>query len=206
MNRTECDTYRVVAGIARAEVRKKGSRFIAEVFPVENEEEAATAIETVRRREHAATHHCMAYRLGPEGDLFRYSDGGEPPGTAGLPILHQIESRGLTNTLVVVTRYFGGVKLGRGGLARAYAEAAALALEQASVVRRKVCVLFRLRFAYADTASVMRLLERTGARIRQTHYDTATELLVEVPRSQGRAFEEAFAEVLAGRGQCYQNG
>src|SRR5690606_11612852 len=125
------DTYRVVAGTARAELREKGSRFIAEVFPVETEEEAAAAIEAVRRREHAATHHCTAYRLGPEGELFRASDDGEPSGTAGLPILRQIEARGLTNTLVVVTRYFGGTKLGRGGLIRAYGEAAARALDLA---------------------------------------------------------------------------
>ncbi len=202
MNGSSDDTYRVVAGTARAELREKGSRFIAEVFPVETEEEAVAAIEAVRRREHAATHHCTAYRLGPEGELFRVNDDGEPSGTAGLPILRQIDARGLTNTLVVVTRYFGGTKLGRGGLSRAYSEAAARALDQAPVTECIVTVPFRLRFAYADTAPVMRLIERTGARIRATRYDAETELLVEVPRSQAAAFAEAFVEMLAGRGQC----
>ncbi|BBM70310.1 IMPACT family protein [Rhodothermus marinus] len=202
MNGSSGDTYRVVAGTARAELREKGSRFIAEVFPVETEEEAAAAIEAVRRREHAATHHCTAYRLGPEGELFRASDDGEPSGTAGLPILRQIEARGLTNTLVVVTRYFGGTKLGRGGLIRAYGEAAARALDLAPVAERVITVPFRLRFAYDDTAPVMRLIERMGARIRETCYDAETELLVEVPRSKAIAFAEAFVETLAGRGQC----
>jgi len=94
MNGSSGDTYRVVAGTARAELREKGSRFIAEVFPVETEEEAAAAIEAVRRREHAATHHCTAYRLGPEGELFRVNDDGEPSGTAGLPILRRSKHAG----------------------------------------------------------------------------------------------------------------
>ncbi len=202
MNGSRGDTYRVVTGTAWAELREKGSRFIAEVFPVETEEEVAAAIEAVCRREHAATHHCTAYRLGTEGGLFRANDDGEPSGTAGLPILRQIEARGLTNTLVVVTRYFGGTKLGRGGLIRAYGEAAARALDLAPVAERIVTHPFRLRFAYADTAPVMRLIERTGARIRETRYDAETELIVEVPCSQAAAFVEAFFEALAGRGQC----
>ncbi|MDQ7040348.1 MAG: YigZ family protein [Rhodothermus sp.] len=202
MNSNAEDTYRVVAGTARAELRIKGSRFIAEVFPVETEAEATKAIVAVRRREHAATHHCTAYRLGPEGEVFRYHDDGEPSGTAGLPILRQIEARQLTNTLVVVTRYFGGIKLGRGGLIRSYGEVAARALDQAPVAERVVTVRFRLRFAYGDTAPVMRLIERTGARIGATRYDTETELLVEVPRSSASAFAKAFVEALAGRGQC----
>ncbi|SHK09669.1 IMPACT family protein [Rhodothermus profundi] len=202
MNSKVGDTYRVVVGEARAELRVKGSRFLAEVFPVETAEEVAVAVEAVRRREHAATHHCTAYRLGPSGEVFRYNDDGEPSGTAGLPILRQIETRGLTNTLVVVTRYFGGTKLGRGGLMRAYGEAAASALDQAPVAERVVTIPFRLRFAYEDTAPVMRLIERTGARIRKTHYDTETEMLVDVPRAQAVAFREAFVEALAGRGCC----
>ncbi|CAM3297003.1 IMPACT family protein [Rhodothermus bifroesti] len=202
MDSPEGDTYRTALAPACAELRVQGSRFIAEVFPINSEAEARAYLEAVRRREHAATHHCMAYRLGPTGAVFRYSDDGEPSGTAGLPILRQIESHGLTNTLVVVTRYFGGVKLGRGGLTRAYAAAAALALDQVHVVEQHVRVLFRLQFAYADTAPVMRLLERTGARICETQYGAATELLIEVPRSHAHAFPEAFAEALAGRGQC----
>lgn len=202
MNSSASDTYRVVADAVRAEWREKGSRFIAEVFPVETEKEVVAAIEAVRRREHAATHHCIAYRLGPEGEICRYHDDGEPAGTAGLPILRQLEARGLTNTLVVVTRYFGGTKLGRGGLIRAYGEAARRALGQAPVAERKMLVSFRLRFAFADTGSVMHLIERTGARIRETRYHTETELWVEVPRSHAVAFAEAFVETLAGRGQC----
>ncbi|MEX0599035.1 MAG: YigZ family protein, partial [Rhodothermales bacterium] len=128
------DAYKSIRGPAAAEMKVRGSRFIGEAIPVRDEEEAALRIDEVKRREHAATHHCTAYRLGPEGDVFRYNDDGEPGGTAGPPILRQIESRDLTDILVVVTRYFGGTQLGTGGLARAYGEAAEQALEAADVV------------------------------------------------------------------------
>ena len=102
------------------ETKVKGSRFIAEATDVRDEEMTMAFVADVRGREPGATHHCWAYRLGTGGDAFRYNDDGEPSGTAGPPILRQIDALGLTNTLVVVTRYYGGTKLGTGGLLRAY--------------------------------------------------------------------------------------
>ena len=203
MQNEEPDRYVTLRQTARAEPPKtKGSRFIGEAFPVADEAAAMGHLDAVRRREHAATHHVWAYRLAPDGSAVRYSDDGEPSGTGGLPVLKEIESRGLAHVLVVVTRYYGGTKLGTGGLARAYAAAAALVLEEAPkravVVRRPV----RLRFAFADTSPAMRTVERFGAHVADTRYTAeGTELLVHVRASLAEALAEAFVEALGGRGE-----
>lgn len=194
------DTYRAVAAHAAAEIKRKGSRFIAEAFPAQTAEAAEEQIAAVRRREHKATHHCTAYRAGAEGETFRYDDDGEPSGTAGPPILSQIDGRGLTNTLVVVTRYYGGTKLGTGGLARAYGGAAAEVLDAAPVKTHVRRVLLRLRFAYDDTSPAMRVLDQFDTEIRAQHYTTDTELVVAVRRSEAGRFREAFRNALGGRG------
>ena len=196
------DRYLTLAAPARAEPPKtRGSRFIGEAFPAANEAEAVARLEDVRRREHAASHHAWAYRLGPDGDTGRYSDAGEPSGTAGLPLLRELEGRGLTHAVVVVTRYFGGTKLGTGGLARASGLAAALALEEAP---KKAVVLrtpLRLQFAFADTAPAMRTVGRFDAVIADTAYTaTGTTLSVHVRASQAEALAAAFTEALGGRG------
>ena len=131
------DSYKEVSARELAEIKIKGSRFIGEVVPASSIEDAEAALGQIRKREYNATHHCWAYRLGVKGDLFRYSDDGEPSGTAGQPILRHIDGLGITNILVVVTRYYGGTKLGTGGLIRAYGEAARLVLEK-SVIEEKI--------------------------------------------------------------------
>ena len=196
------DVYRTLAGPGRAEIKVKGSRFLAEAMPVRTEADAAEAIDAIRKREYAATHHCSAYRIGPSGRIFRYHDDGEPAGTAGAPILRQIDGRGLTHVLVVVTRYYGGTKLGTGGLIRAYGEAAALALDAAPHAERILRETVRLRFDYADTSPAMHTLGQFDAEIVETHYSEATELVVAVRRSQAGAFVDAFVEALSGRGRA----
>ncbi len=195
------DSYQTLAGRAEAEIKIKGSRFIAEALPVPDENEAEAAIQEIRKREYSATHHCTAYRLGPDGAIFRYNDDGEPSGTAGPPILRQIEGRVLTNTLVVVTRYYGGTKLGTGGLIRAYGDAAALALDRSRIEERILRTPVRLRFAYDDTSPAMHLLSRFDTELLDTRYSEETELTVAVRRSQTAAFAAAFTEALAGRGE-----
>lgn len=180
--------------------RVKGSRFLAEALPVADEEAVAQALDRLRRRDDRATHHCVAYRLGPEGALARFDDDGEPGGTAGLPILRQIEARHLTDVLVVVIRYFGGTKLGTGGLIRAYGEAAALALDAASVRECILRVPLRLAFSYDDTSPALHTLTRFDAPIAETHYSDCTELVVHVRRSEAEALARAFREALGGRG------
>lgn len=194
------DRYRALAAPGTAELRVKGSRFLAEALPVATEEAAEAAIRAVRRREHGATHHCTAYRVGLDG-LFRYNDDGEPSGTAGPPILRQIDGRAATNALVVVTRYYGGTKLGTGGLVRAYGDAASEALDAATIVTRVRRTTLCLRFGYDDTSPALQTVERFGAKVRDARYTDVTELDVAVPRSEADAFEAAFVEALAGRGR-----
>jgi uncharacterized YigZ family protein len=195
------DTYRTIARPTLAEPPKtKGSRFIGEAFLVTTEAEAETRLAAVRTREHAATHWCWAWRLGTDGAAFRSSDDGEPSGSAGAPILRQIDARGLTNTLVVVTRYYGGTKLGVGGLVRAYGEAASEALDAARIVEHVARVPVRLRFAYDDTSPAMHTVNRFDAEIAEQHYSDDTELVVHVRRSEVEALRAAFVNALGGRG------
>jgi uncharacterized YigZ family protein len=196
------DTYRMIARPTLAEPPKsKGSRFIGEAFPVTTEAEAEARLDAVRKREYAATHWCWAWRLGLDGDAFRTSDDGEPSGSAGAPILRQIDARELTNTLVVVTRYYGGTNLGVGGLVRAYGEAASDALDAARTVEHVVRVPVRLRFAYDDTSPAMHTVNRFDAEIAEQHYTADTELVVRVRRSEAEALQAAFVEALGGRGE-----
>jgi len=195
------DRYDIAAGHCQVEIPKiKGSRFIGEVYPVASVEDAEARLSAVRKAFHDATHHCYAYRLGVEGDVFRSSDDGEPSGSAGAPILRQLESSGLSDTLVVVVRYYGGTKLGTGGLVRAYGAAAEAVL---NVAERKVRQLFRevsLRFGYDDTAPVMRLVDRYEARIVSSRYGTDTVLKLAVPQSSVDKLLADFIEDLGGRG------
>jgi uncharacterized YigZ family protein len=194
------DTFISIAGPATASVKTRGSRFIGDALPVRDEEAAEAAIAAVRKRRYGASHHCSAYRLGPVRDRWRHHDDGEPHGTGGAPILRQIDARALTDTLVVVTRYFGGMKLGKGGLARAYGEAAERALDAARMVTHIICERARVSFEYDDTAPAMGTLQRFEARVVDSEYLERTVLTVDVPRSRFEAFAEAFAEALGARG------
>lgn len=195
------DVFRSIREAERAEIKVKGSRFIAEAFPVSSEQEAISRIEQIRRREHAATHHCAAYRIGPAGHLYRHNDDGEPSGTAGVPILRQLEGRELTNVLVVVTRYFGGTKLGTGGLARAYTEAAAAVLDQTKSIEHVISERVNVSFNYEDTTPAMQTIEKFAAKVLDSQYTHRTELTLAVPRSRADTFAEAFVDALGGRGE-----
>ena len=194
------DTYKTIARKGTAELTVKGSRFIAEAIPVESVEQAQHELDIIRKREYDATHHCSAWRVGPRGEEWRYSDDGEPSGTAGPPILRHIEGRDLTNLIVVVTRYFGGTKLGTGGLIRAYGDAAAAALDDAPVVTRIMRDRVSLVFGYEDTSPAMHTIGQFDAEIVDTTYTDVTELIVDVRRAQTAALIDAFTNALAGRG------
>lgn len=195
------DTYRTIEATARTEHVVDGSRFLADAVPVSTRDEVEDEIATLREQERKATHHCSAYRLGRAGDDFRYDDDGEPSGTAGQPILRQIDARDLTNTLVVVTRYFGGTKLGTGGLVRAYGDAAAAALDQASIVERIVRTSVRVRFEYGDTSPAQQVIQQFDTDIQDSTYTDVTTLTVGVRRSEVEAFVEAFTNALSDRGE-----
>ena len=200
------DQYRTLRRAVLAEPPKtKGSRFIGEAFPARTEEQAQAHLDAVRKREHAATHHCWAWRLTPDGSLFRYSDDGEPNGSAGAPIHRQIEGHGLTDVVVVVTRYYGGTKLGTGGLVRAYGDAAADALALAErdglVVTKTVRVPVEVAYAHADTGAAMQTLARFDALLQDPAYDAeGARVVAAVRASEVADLEAAWTEALAGRG------
>ena len=198
------DAYRTIDDRAEAETKVDGSRFIAEAIPVASREAAETKIEAVQNREHSATHHCTAYRVGRDGDTFHYNDDGEPSGTAGPPILRQIDARNLTNVVVIVTRYYGGTKLGTGGLVRAYGDAASLALDAAAIVERVVRVPVCIRFAYDDTSNASRLLRRFDAEVQDRDFTDVTQLTLGIRPSEVDRFKEAFTNALAGRGKVWE--
>lgn len=196
----ESDTYKSIRSRSAAEIKIKGSRFLAEAVPVAREEDVARAVAAVKKREHSATHHCTAYRLGPNAEVYRYNDDGEPSGTAGPPMLRQLEGRALTNVLVVVTRYYGGTKLGMGGLARAYGDAAAAALDAADVVTEVIYRRFLVSFEYDDTSPAMRVIERSDARVVESVYAAKTDLTIDVRALRADAFVDAYVEALGDRG------
>jgi uncharacterized YigZ family protein len=151
--------------------KEKGSKFLAFGYPVNNEEEIRAHIEQLKKTFHDARHHCFAWVLGPSRDRFRAFDDGEPPHTAGDPILGQLRQYNLTNVLMVVVRYFGGTKLGAGNLAAAYKAAARDALQNAPIVEREVTIEYVLEFPYLATADVMQLVKAFDLRIQEQQFE-----------------------------------
>jgi len=162
---SEVDFYNTVDKNASAEFKDRGSKFLAFVFPVGSVEDCKICLATVKAEHPKATHHCFAYRLGLDGNNFRVSDDGEPSGTAGRPILGQIDSKQITNTLIVVARYFGGTLLGVPGLINAYKSAASLALQVTPIVQKQVEETYHLEFDYTQMNDVMRHIKQMGGII-----------------------------------------
>ena len=156
------DAYRSIGGRSEGLFKDNGSRFIALAYPVETEEEVKEIVASLKKEYHDARHHCYAYRLGYKGDRFRANDDGEPSGSAGRPILGQIDSLGLSDILVVVVRYFGGIKLGIPGLIRAYKTSTADALSRAEIVEKVAGKTFRVTFDYLSMNAVMKVLKDLG--------------------------------------------
>lgn len=155
----ESDTYLTIKSISQGLYKDKGSRFIAFAYPVFNQDEIKPIIEKVRKEYHDARHHCFAWMLGAERESLRVNDDGEPSGTAGKPILGQINSHGLTNILIVVVRYFGGKLLGVSGLINAYRSAAESAIANAEIGEFTVKDFYRITFPYSSLNEVMRIIK-----------------------------------------------
>jgi uncharacterized YigZ family protein len=180
-------------------VKIQRSRFIAHAFPADGESAALELMVDLRRRYHDARHVCSAWRLGPEPPYReKRNDDGEPGGTAGEPILAAIARSELTDVVVGVVRYFGGIKLGTGGLARAYGQAAeeALAAARTKVIRRGL--EFRLSFPYAQQKNLGHLLDRCGGRIRAESYEQDVTWTIWLPHSTWVRFEAELREATAG--------
>ncbi len=200
------DEFTTIRRIVRTESKVLGSRFIATAAPAENRAIVDRLLGSVRKELFDATHHCYGYRLGPSGDRFRANDGGEPAGSAGKPILAAIERAGLTDVVVIVTRYFGGTKLGIGGLARAYGGAAAGALERAERVTHYAVELIRVSFPHAQVSNVMHVLEKYGARITETNYDEEVHLALEIRRLRSAELREALVNRTSGNLELHPGG
>ena len=170
--------------------KEKGSKFYAFAFPVENEEDVKSKLEALRKKYFDARHHCYAYRLGMRGEKVRANDDGEPNHSAGDPILGQLRSRDLTNTLVVVVRYFGGIKLGVGGLIAAYRAAAEDALNHAKSVEREITTTVTLEFDYGATPDVMKMVNDFSMRIVSQSFDSHCKIELSYPIRQELAVLE----------------
>lgn len=153
------DTYRTLSGTSDSLYKVKGSKHFGYAMPAYSREEIKEHLEAIRKEHHSSRHVCYAWRLGLEGKEYRANDDGEPSNSAGKPILGQLQSFELTNTLVAVVRYFGGVKLGVGGLIDAYRTAAREAIEAGNIIERQVCSRYELSFPYAAMGDVMKLLK-----------------------------------------------
>ncbi|MCA8965052.1 MAG: YigZ family protein [Planctomycetes bacterium] len=192
--------FRTVAGALEHEPEKtKGSRHVANVLPVGGADQIAAALAAVRQRHRDANHHAFAWRLGSGEHEFRYSDDGEPSGSAGRPILQQIDGRELTDVLVVVSRYFGGTRLGVGGLVRAYGGAAAAALDRAEVRVVVPHATWRVEHVYEDSGAIAGVLSAFGLVPQQADYAAAVVLQLSVPLARAEALRAALRDATAGR-------
>jgi len=174
--------FRSIEKASVAEFRDRGSRFLAFAFPVQNADEFKKRLKELREEHPKAAHHCFAYRIGTDGTNFRSSDDGEPAGSAGKPILGQLDSKELTNTAVVVVRYFGGTLLGVPGLINAYKTVTALALQLTPIVQKPVLAMYRLHFDYTLMNDVMMAVKRFGCSITKNEAQLFCEMEVGIPR------------------------
>lgn len=188
-------SYRTLARLSEGLYKEKMSKFISFAMPVTSEEEAKAKIDEYRNRYHDARHVCWGYRLGADGVLCRSSDNGEPSGTAGKPIIGQCLSNGITDVLIIVVRYFGGIKLGTGGLIVAYREAAASAISSNEIVERAVEKGVTVEFDYISMDSVMRLIKDELVTVKERHFDNRCRITLSVQLAYADAFMAALSKI-----------
>ena len=178
------DSYLTIAEPAEAIYKERSSKFLTYAYPVESEEEIKELLDTLRKQYYDATHHCYAYRLGPQGETFRANDDGEPSGTAGKPILGQLLSAELTNCLVVVVRYFGGTKLGVSGLIQAYKESTAEVIAVSNIIEKTVDKIIKVDFSYISMNGVMRIIKEMNPRIDEQIFDNLCTMRLRIRESE----------------------
>ncbi|MBX6396448.1 MAG: YigZ family protein [Alicyclobacillaceae bacterium] len=198
--------YRTVGPFGEVEITIKRSRFIGRAWRVEEEERAQEILDDIRRRHWDATHNCYAYVIGRRGEIQRSSDDGEPAGTAGRPILEVLHQMELRDTLVVVTRYFGGVLLGAGGLIRAYSQAAAEAVRAAGIVTRRPFTRVRLRFSYPHYGKIAHCLGEEGWPWEEPEFAEDVRLTAYVPVGEEDRLRERLADASAGQVVIHPDG
>ena len=189
------DVYKSISAPSEGLFKDQGSRFIALAYPVESEAEVKALLEAARKEYHDARHHCYAYRIGLDGSRWRANDDGEPSGSAGRPILGQIDSAGLSDILVVVVRYFGGIKLGIPGLIRAYKTSTADALAAANFCEKVAGEWMKLDFPYSELPAVMKLAKDMGLSQRGQSFLNECTMEVFVRLAQREDFLERLRKI-----------
>lgn len=198
-NKQEYEQYRMLSKGAQAELVEKKSRFIATIRPVSSEEEAVAFIEEMKKKYYDARHNCSAFVIGSKGELTRSSDDGEPSGTAGRPMLEVLTGSGIRNIAVVVTRYFGGVLLGTGGLVRAYSGAVKMALEQCETIMRRYGVQMLIKTDYNGVGKIQYLLGSKDVVIQDSVYAEDVQMTVLVPIEEYDRLCKELVEATNGR-------
>jgi uncharacterized YigZ family protein len=180
----QIDTYKTIATPSEGIYKEKGSKFLAFAFPVNSKEEVEKNIEEIRKKYFDARHHCYAWRLlgatPTMNSTFRCNDNGEPSGTAGKPIYGQILSNEITNILVIVVRYFGGILLGTGGLTKAYKQAAQDAIQNATIVQRTITESIQITFQYEKTSAVMKILKENSITPSKPSYNESGNCIMSI--------------------------
>ena len=191
--------YRTIFEPGEDEVVEKKSRFIGYVRHVETEEEANAFIVEIKKKHYDARHNCFAYVIGQERPILRFSDDGEPGGTAGKPILEVITGNELSDVCIVVTRYFGGTLLGTGGLVRAYTDASKACINATEIVRKRLVFPVVLRTNYNDLGKIQHLLSKENIMVEDSLYEENVELKVNIPYDSYDRIEKLLIEATAAR-------
>lgn len=178
MEMPSCDSYKTIKSYSSGSFKDKGSRFIAEAWPVTDQDQINSILEETRKTYHDAKHHCYAYLLGTEPLTWRANDDGEPSGTAGRTILGQIRSFGVTNVLIVITRYFGGTLLGVSGLIRAYKTAASSALENAEIIDHVIHEHHEIKYPYTEMNNVMKIIKEENISQSEHAFDLECRIII----------------------------
>lgn len=196
---TNANSYNTIEGIASGEIVEKKSRFIATVMHVESEEEANARIEELKKKYWDARHNCYAFILGKGSETMRFSDDGEPSGTAGKPILEVLKGRELTNTLVVVTRYFGGVLLGTGGLVRAYTDSTIEGLSNADLRTMQLMQCVGIDIDYNTIGKLKYMLASNEINILNEAYTDAVRVNIALPVNEVQRYLDSITDVTNGK-------
>ena len=181
---SEPDFYTTIEKSSTAEFKDRGSKFIAYAFPIQTADDFKMQLQDLKKEHPKAVHHCFAYRIGTDGNNFRSSDDGEPSGTAGKPILGQIDSKELVNVAIVVVRYWGGTLLGVPGLINAYKASAAMALQVTPIVQKQVEVLYSIEFDYTQMNDVMMILKQFNCTIYTNEMQLFCNIKAGVPKNR----------------------
>ncbi len=189
------DTYFTIESNAIAEYKDRGSRFLGYSFPLKETGDLKKHLQQLKKEHPKAVHYCFAYRIGIDGNNFRSSDDGEPSGTAGNPILGQIDSKNLTDILIIVVRYFGGTLLGVRGLINAYKTTASLVLQCTPIIQKAVEVVYEIHFNYTEMNDVMRIIKQFNCTVFSNEMQLFCKIKSGIPKGQENEIVSALKEV-----------